>query len=83
MTVLSPQNAIIICIINEPKNANLIIFIVANQCFPDHEILAYSTDEKGNEKYNLVFKDLEMGELLSDCVENIGGMEWCNDNKTI
>eukprot|EP01084_Bolivina_argentea_P170426 295331_1 len=50
---------------------------------PNHNILAYSTDEKGNERYNLVFKDLDSGELLSDCIENIGGMAWCNDNKTI
>ncbi len=51
---------------------------------PDHQILAYSSDETGNEKYDLRFKKLATGELLPDSIKEISGsVEWANDNKTI
>ena len=39
----------------------------------DGSLLAYSTDDNGSERYTLVVKDLETGELLEDQIENIRG----------
>ena len=51
---------------------------------PNHNILAYATDDTGNEYYDLVFKDLRTGELLADKIENISSsIAWCNDNETV
>jgi oligopeptidase B len=50
---------------------------------PDHKILAYSTDDKGSERYTLRFKNLETGRLLPDVVDSVASSgEWANDNKT-
>jgi oligopeptidase B len=49
----------------------------------DHRILAYSTDELGNERYTMRFKDLSTGKVLSDAVENTSDASaWANDNQT-
>ncbi|MFZ5980955.1 MAG: S9 family peptidase [Candidatus Zixiibacteriota bacterium] len=51
---------------------------------PDHKLLAYATDDKGNERYDLRIKNLETGELLPDAVDNIAtSLVWANDNKTL
>jgi oligopeptidase B len=51
---------------------------------PNHRFLAYSTDEKGDERHTLVIKDLETGQLLSDKIENTEySIAWGNDNKTL
>jgi len=50
---------------------------------PDHNLLAFSTDTAGNERYTLRIKNLETGELYPDMIENISGdLAWANDNKT-
>jgi oligopeptidase B len=50
---------------------------------PDHKLLAYSTDTKGDERYVIRIKDLESGQLLPDEVRNSGSsFAWANDNKT-
>ena len=50
----------------------------------DHRYLAYSTDTDGSERYTLVVKDLETGELLAERIENTRGpVVWASDNKTI
>ena len=50
----------------------------------NHNILAYASDDSGNEYYDLVFKDLKTGELLPDKIENISSsIAWCNDNETV
>jgi oligopeptidase B len=51
---------------------------------PDHKLLAYATDDKGNERYDLRIKNLETGELLPDSIDDIStSVEWANDNKTL
>jgi len=50
---------------------------------PDHKLLAYSTDTKGDERYVIRIKDLESGQLLPDEIRNSGSsFAWANDNKT-
>jgi len=44
---------------------------------PDHNLLAYSVDYAGDEKFRLHIRNLETGELLSDSVEDISySVEW-------
>ena len=50
----------------------------------DHRILAYSTDELGNERYALRFKDLTTGEPIGEVVlDTYTSSAWANDNKTL
>jgi oligopeptidase B len=50
---------------------------------PNHKLLAYSTDTKGDERYVFRIKDLETGKLLPDEIKNSGSsFAWANDNKT-
>jgi len=50
----------------------------------NHQLLAYSTDTDGSEKYNVFIKDLATGELLADSILQTGGdLVWANDNKTL
>ena len=51
---------------------------------PDHTILGYSVDFKGNETYTLHLINLKSGTLLDDQVERIGyggGISWGKDNE--
>lgn len=52
---------------------------------PDHRLLAYGEDTKGNEMYTLHVKDLATGkELLSRPIpETAGNVAWANDNRTL
>ncbi|KAI9097289.1 oligopeptidase B [Phlyctochytrium arcticum] len=52
---------------------------------PDHKLLAYALDTKGDEKYKIYFKDLSSGTVLeSDTVpEGAGEGEWTNDGKAL
>jgi oligopeptidase B len=50
---------------------------------PDHQLLAYSTDTRGDERYVIRIKVLESGQLLPDEIKNSGSsFAWANDNKT-
>nr|WP_090280032.1 S9 family peptidase [Mycolicibacterium komanii]CRL76116.1 oligopeptidase B [Mycolicibacterium komanii] len=50
----------------------------------DGNILAYSVDVKGDERYTLRFKDLRTGELYEDTIADIGpGATWAADNRTV
>lgn len=50
----------------------------------DGNILAYSVDLKGDERYTLRFKDLRTGELYDDTIVGIGpGATWAADNRTV
>ena len=45
------------------------------------QLMAYSTDTKGSERFRLVVKDLRSGELLEDAIEDtIGGPVWAADD---
>ncbi|CAM5690326.1 S9 family peptidase [Mycolicibacterium aubagnense] len=49
----------------------------------DANILAYSVDTVGDERYTLKFKDLRTGELYDDRITGIGaGGTWAADNRT-
>lgn len=51
---------------------------------PDGNVLAYSVDVVGDERYTLRFKDLSTGELLPDEIAGIGaGVTWATDNRTV
>jgi oligopeptidase B len=50
---------------------------------PDHQVLAYSTDVTGGERYTLRFRDLERGTDLADVVDDVTyGLAWADDNRT-
>ncbi|MCT7657701.1 S9 family peptidase [Mycobacterium deserti] len=50
----------------------------------DGNVLAFSTDTTGDERYTLRFKDLRTGELYDDQVVGIGpGVTWAADNRTV
>ncbi len=50
----------------------------------DGNILAYSVDTKGDERYTLRFKDLRTGALYDDEIVGIGaGVTWAADNRTV
>ncbi|OBB73765.1 S9 family peptidase [Mycobacterium sp. 852014-52144_SCH5372336] len=50
----------------------------------DGNILAFSVDLKGDERYTLRFKDLRTGELYEDTIAGIGpGATWAADNRTL
>jgi oligopeptidase B len=50
----------------------------------DGNILAYSVDVKGDERYTLRFKDLRTGQLYEDTITGIGsGVTWAADNRTV
>jgi oligopeptidase B len=51
---------------------------------PDQNLLAFSTDTLGNERYELVVKNLSTGQMLPDKVVNTENtIAWGNDNKTL
>ncbi len=50
----------------------------------DGNVLAYSVDVKGDERYTLRFKDLRTGERYDDEIVGIGaGATWAADNRTV
>ncbi len=50
---------------------------------PDSNLLAYSTDFSGDERFTLRFKDLRTGELLPDEIKDVFyGGAWATDNST-
>jgi oligopeptidase B len=49
---------------------------------PDHRWLAFAVDTTGSERFILMVKNLETGEILSDRIENVGfGATWAADNR--
>lgn len=51
---------------------------------PDGNVLAYSVDVVGDERYTLRFKDLRTGERYPDAIVGIGaGATWATDNHTV
>ncbi|TDK86198.1 S9 family peptidase [Mycobacterium paragordonae] len=50
----------------------------------DANLLAYSVDVKGDERYTLRFKDLRTGEVYPDEIADIGaGATWAADHRTV
>ena len=51
---------------------------------PDGNLLAYSTDVVGDERYTLRFKDLRTGEVYPDRITGISaGVTWAADSATV
>ncbi len=51
---------------------------------PDGNVLAYSIDVVGDERYTLRFRDLRTGEQYDDEIVGIGaGATWATDNRTL
>ncbi|MGH3633644.1 S9 family peptidase [Mycobacterium sp.] len=51
---------------------------------PDGNVLAYSIDVVGDERYTLRFRDLRTGDQYSDVIVGIGaGATWATDNHTV
>lgn len=49
---------------------------------PDHRWLAFAVDTTGSERFILMVKNLETGEILPDRMENVGfGATWAADNR--
>ena len=46
---------------------------------PDHALLAYTIDTKGDEDHTLFIKDLSTGELRADIITSVGDVEWSED----
>lgn len=56
----------------------------ASTVSPDGNILAYSVDVKGDERYTLQFKDLRTGEHYPDRISGIAaGVTWAADSATV
>jgi oligopeptidase B len=54
------------------------------QVSPDHQLLAYSVDTSGSERYTLFFLDLETRQLSSESIaETSPAFAWANDSKTV
>ncbi|MBW3569809.1 MAG: S9 family peptidase [Gemmatimonadetes bacterium] len=51
---------------------------------PDHRLLAFSVDTTGSERFTLMVKNLETGEILPERVDSIHfGVTWAADNRTL
>ena len=51
---------------------------------PDANLLAYSTDEDGSERYAIHLKDLRNGDVKTNIATNTSGsFVWCEDGKTL
>ncbi|AFY99789.1 S9 family peptidase [Calothrix sp. PCC 6303] len=60
------------------KYLDVNVFNVSN----DNNLLAFTTDNKGDIRYTLKIKDLRTGKLLPLAVENVSSVIWAN-NKTV
>ena len=61
------------------------VFRVANvHVSPDHRVLAYAVDEKGDNIFTLQFRDLDTNRFLPQKIEKTAGSyAWANDNRTL
>lgn len=48
---------------------------------PDHRLLAYSIDTKGNEDHTMYIKNLETGEIFAERIDSVADMEWSEDGQ--
>jgi oligopeptidase B len=56
----------------------------AQNVSPDARLLAFATDTSGAERYTLMVKDLQTGQILPDRIASVNGnVEWAADNRTL
>jgi len=69
---------------NELAKGYSYFYIGVYKISPDHQLLAYSVDTSGAERYTLYVKNLNTGKLLKDEIPNTYySVEWANDNMTL
>ena len=69
---------------NEEAEGHTFFALGAASVSIDGNILAFSTDVVGDERYTLRFKDLRTGERYPDEISGIGaGVTWAADNQTV
>jgi oligopeptidase B len=49
---------------------------------PDHRLLAYTVDTRGDERYTLRVVDLTSGKLKRDRLEQVDSLAWATDSRT-
>jgi oligopeptidase B len=50
---------------------------------PNHQLLAYSTDTSGAERYDLFICNLNTGQRYAEQMTDVGGVAWAADNQTL
>ena len=50
---------------------------------PNHQLLAYTTDTSGAERYDLFVCNLATGQRYSEQMSDVGGVAWAGDNQTL
>jgi len=70
--------------VNELAEGHEFISVSRGEVSSNQDLLAYAMDTVGRRIYTIRFKNLAMGELLSDEIPQVTGhVAWANDNKTI
>ncbi len=82
---LSPRSAEhVILDLNEQARGKKYMRLADFEISPDHALLAFSTDTKGDELFTIRIKDLTTGKLLPDKIEGAYySMAWSGDNRCI
>ena len=69
---------------NEQAGGHKYFRVGVFQVSPDQNMLAWSEDTTGGEKYTVYFKNLKNGEILEDQIpDTYYSLAWANDNKTV
>lgn len=71
-----------VVILNEPEEAaGLEYYSMADlDVSPDGNLMAWSVDDNGSERFTIRVKDLRTGEVINDVIEEtLGGVVWAND----
>ncbi len=69
---------------NEAAKKSSYFHIGGAEHSPDHRYFAYTIDVKGSEFYTLYIRDLDSGDVLSDCIENVqSDFVWAQDSRTL
>ncbi|MFS0071575.1 S9 family peptidase [Corynebacterium striatum] len=77
----APEGEEILLDANELAEGTEFFAMGASTVSDSGNLLAYSVDTAGDERFSLVIKDLRTGELLSDCLEGIFyGATWVGDD---
>ena len=70
--------------LNEMAKGHKYINVFGLNVSPDNKLLAFGVDFSGRRKYDIHFKNLETGEILSDKISNTAGaIAWTNDSMAI
>jgi oligopeptidase B len=79
----STQEEVILDVNKELAKDGRKVFLEAVEHSPDDKYLAIAVDFSGSEKCQILLKDLQTGEFISDDVQNVGDIVWAPDSKSI